>query len=92
VDAKEVLERALGAPVTEAACPFGAYDRPTLAALRRSGYGRVFTSDRGTARRTDWLQPRNTVHHADDAGLLGEIATARGGLTRRAKLTAKRWR
>jgi len=92
VDAREVLERALGAPVTEAACPFGAYDRLTLAALRRSGYRRVFTSDRGIARRTDWLQPRNTVHRADDAGLLGEIATARGGLARRAKLTAKRWR
>ena len=34
-------------PVTEAACPFGSYDRRVLGALRRSAYRHVYTSDRG---------------------------------------------
>ena len=44
------LEEIVGRPVTLAACPFGSYDRRVLRSLRRYGYDRVFTSDRGTTR------------------------------------------
>ena len=37
VQAKQVLEDALQAPVETAACPFGEYDRRTLSALRAEG-------------------------------------------------------
>ena len=43
-------------PVTEAACPFGSYDRCVLRSLRRHGYQRAYTSDPGTTRLHDWIQ------------------------------------
>lgn len=55
------LGKLCGAPVVEAACPFGAYDRRVLGELRRAGYHRVYTSDGGRATRGAWLQPRTTV-------------------------------
>jgi peptidoglycan/xylan/chitin deacetylase (PgdA/CDA1 family) len=62
VDSRRVLEELLGAPVLEAACPFGSYDRRVLRGLRGAGYRRVYTSDNGAAQANGWLAPRNTVH------------------------------
>lgn len=96
VDAKRLLEELAERPLTEAACPFGSYDRRVLRFLRRSGYERVYTSDRGSARAGAWVQTRNSVGPADDADLLNriELADARRhtALGRHAKLAAKRWR
>jgi peptidoglycan/xylan/chitin deacetylase (PgdA/CDA1 family) len=50
------------AEITEAACPFGSYDRRVLRALRASGYERVFTSDGGTHAAGSWLCSRTTVN------------------------------
>jgi peptidoglycan/xylan/chitin deacetylase (PgdA/CDA1 family) len=47
--------------ISEAACPFGSYDRRVLRALRAAGYQRVFTSDCGTGAGGSWLSPRITV-------------------------------
>lgn len=94
VDARRILESVLGAPVKEAACPFGAYDRRTLRALRRHGYRRAYTSDRGTTQPDDWLQARNTVRRDDPDGLVEELVTNGGplrALRRRAKITRTRW-
>jgi peptidoglycan/xylan/chitin deacetylase (PgdA/CDA1 family) len=95
VTAKGVLEDVVGQPVIEAACPFGSYDRRVLAALRRSGYRHVYTSDRGHARPTAWLQARNTVRRGDGAELMAQVVSplaAPARLRRHARLTAKRWR
>jgi peptidoglycan/xylan/chitin deacetylase (PgdA/CDA1 family) len=96
VEAKRLLEEIVERPVTQAACPFGAYDRRTLRALRRCGYAEVYTSDRGTARSGAWVQARNTVHRGDSRDLLERIVSsersARRSLPRRAKQIAKRWR
>jgi peptidoglycan/xylan/chitin deacetylase (PgdA/CDA1 family) len=96
VEAKAVLERAAGRPVTRAACPFGSYDRRVLRRLRGSGYQHVYTSDRGTARTGDFLQARNSVGPGDDPGVLDGIArlevSPHTALRRRAKLAIKRWR
>ena len=96
MEAKERLEEVVERPVTEAGCPFGSYDRRVLRALRRYGYERVYTSDRGTARADAWLQARNSVGPADDAGLLDRIISAdrrpHEALRRRTKLVAKRLR
>jgi len=62
VDSKRLLEQILGQTITEAACPFGGYNRHVLKLLRESGFERVYTSDRGLAFEEDWLQPRNTVY------------------------------
>ena len=96
VDAKRILEDVVGRPVTQAACPFGSYDRRVLGALRRSAYRHVYTSDRGRARAGDWLQARTTLHAGDDAERLERIVAGERpsprALVRRAKRTAKRWR
>jgi peptidoglycan/xylan/chitin deacetylase (PgdA/CDA1 family) len=55
------LAAIIDADVTEAACPFGSYDRRVLRALRTAGYGRVFTSDGGVNATGAWLSPRTTV-------------------------------
>lgn len=96
VEAKNLLEEMTGRPITEAACPWGSYDRKVLAALRKAGYQRVYTSDQGPADSGAWLQPRTSVMSRHD---LASIARAinpapRGlsGLWRTAKLAVKRWR
>lgn len=58
---RRVLEETCGIPVDEAACPFGSYDRKVLAALRRAGYRRVYTSDGGASSGNNWIVPRTTV-------------------------------
>lgn len=65
VEARHLLSAAVGAPIEEAACPFGDYDRGALAALRSHGYRTVYTSDRRRARADAWLQPRYTVGSGD---------------------------
>jgi peptidoglycan/xylan/chitin deacetylase (PgdA/CDA1 family) len=96
VDARRLLEAVVGAPITEAACPYGSYDRRVLRALRACGYERVYTSDRGTTRPDLWLQARNTVHQGDGAGLVERIVSSDceplNAYRRRLKLVAKRWR
>jgi peptidoglycan/xylan/chitin deacetylase (PgdA/CDA1 family) len=65
VEARHLLSDAADAPIDTAACPFGAYDRGALTALRTQGYAQVFTSDRRRARVGAWLQPRYSVRRGD---------------------------
>jgi peptidoglycan/xylan/chitin deacetylase (PgdA/CDA1 family) len=96
VESKRMLEAVVDGPVAEAACPFGSYDRRVLRLLRGAGYRRIYTSDRGLARRGEWVQTRNSVHAADGDRLLDEIVAAQRPLHRalrgRAKQLVKRWR
>jgi peptidoglycan/xylan/chitin deacetylase (PgdA/CDA1 family) len=59
--ARRQLEEACGRPVTAVAIPFGAYNRRVLARVRAEGFACAYTSDRGYARCTAWLKPRNTL-------------------------------
>jgi peptidoglycan/xylan/chitin deacetylase (PgdA/CDA1 family) len=96
VEAKQRLEEVVERPVTDAACPFGSYDRRVVRSLRRFGYRRVYTSDRGTTRPGLFVQARNSVSPGDEPDLLERIAAADAvphkALPRRAKLAVKRWR
>jgi peptidoglycan/xylan/chitin deacetylase (PgdA/CDA1 family) len=96
VQSKARLEEIVERPVTEAACPFGAYDRHVLRTLRTLGYERVYTSDRGTARADHFLQARNSVGPTDGPDLLERIESLHSAphkaLGRHAKLAVKRWR
>jgi peptidoglycan/xylan/chitin deacetylase (PgdA/CDA1 family) len=91
VEAKQVLEAVIDRPITQAACPFGAYDRRVLRTLRRAGYHGVYTSDRGTARPGDWLQARTSIGPHDGPSVLDRIGAA-DTLQRRVKRAVKRWR
>jgi hypothetical protein len=88
--AKRVLQELLQAPVDAAACPFGAYDRRTLDALRQAGFRRVYTSDRGSATSKDWLVPRNTLCRWDSAESVERLLTGSGRTQARLR-GAKRW-
>ena len=96
LDAKAILEGIIEHPITQAACPFGSYDRRVLRGLRKSGYHHVFTSDRGMTRSRDFLQARNSIGPHDAAGVLEQIASldssVHRALPRRARLAVKRWR
>jgi peptidoglycan/xylan/chitin deacetylase (PgdA/CDA1 family) len=96
VAARRVLERVVDRPVTEAACPFGSYDRRVLRFLRAHGYRRAFTSDSGTARPGDWIQARTSVRPGNAVGVIERLLAGERSshnlVRRRVKLAAKRWR
>jgi peptidoglycan/xylan/chitin deacetylase (PgdA/CDA1 family) len=94
VAATEILSEASGRTVSEAACPFGAYDRRVLAATRRAGFERVYTVDRRPARPGAWLQARYAIASHDtpaDVARFGREG-ARQAALRAAKATVKRFR
>ena len=82
IGSRKALEELLGAPVLEAACPFGSYDRRVLRGLKAAGYRRVYNSDGGSARTGAWLAPRNSIHRERELERWIEMASAgpRGGL------------
>lgn len=96
VEARDRLVATVGAPVTEAACPRGQYDRRALQQLRRAGYDAVHTSDRARASAGAWLQPRFSVLNDDTAATIERdvLAPPRAGrrLERSAALLVKRLR
>jgi peptidoglycan/xylan/chitin deacetylase (PgdA/CDA1 family) len=96
IEARRILTAAAGVPVDTVACPFGAYDRSALTALRAQGYSKVFTSDRRRARDGAWLQPRYSVRRGDTLQTVREQILAVPSASRRARgmLTArlKAWR
>jgi peptidoglycan/xylan/chitin deacetylase (PgdA/CDA1 family) len=59
---RQALAGIVGDSISDAACPFGSYDRRVLRALRDAGYRKVFNSDGGTGSTRTWLTPRTTVH------------------------------
>jgi peptidoglycan/xylan/chitin deacetylase (PgdA/CDA1 family) len=82
--------------ITEAACPFGSYDRRVLRALRATGYRRVFTSDGGPHASGAWLSSRTTVNRNRPLQHWLELARAGAskplGLSQRGKRLLKRVR
>jgi peptidoglycan/xylan/chitin deacetylase (PgdA/CDA1 family) len=92
VEARETIAEAAGSPVEEASCPFGAYDRRVLRALRRSGFSRVFTVDEAPASADAWLQPRYTIRSTDTAATVARLAAGNASVTTSLRMAAKRWR
>jgi peptidoglycan/xylan/chitin deacetylase (PgdA/CDA1 family) len=95
VQAKRVLEETLQTPIDAAACPFGAYDRRALRALRGAGFQRVYTSDGGAANAKEWLVARNTVRRSDSAESIERMlnqSSETASLALKTKRWIKRWR
>jgi peptidoglycan/xylan/chitin deacetylase (PgdA/CDA1 family) len=95
VEAKQILEDALQAPVDAAACPFGSYDRRTLRALRAAEFTCVYTSDGGRADSSDWLIARNSVRRTDSAESIERLldnSRETASLLRKGKGLVKQWR
>jgi peptidoglycan/xylan/chitin deacetylase (PgdA/CDA1 family) len=96
VVSRRTLAEMVGHDVTEAACPFGSYDRRVLRALRRTGYRRVYNSDGGTCDTRAWLAARTTVHQDRPLQYWLDLAATgahrRPGPTRQGKRLVKRLR
>jgi peptidoglycan/xylan/chitin deacetylase (PgdA/CDA1 family) len=96
VVARDRLQQVTGAPVTEAACPFGSYNRRAFQMLREQGYQRVYTSDGGSSAPDAWVQPRITVLRSHGLnhvlGMIDPAARGKGELWRDIKMTLKRLR
>jgi peptidoglycan/xylan/chitin deacetylase (PgdA/CDA1 family) len=78
-DAAKMIAAAAGQPLREAACPFGAYDRTVLRAIRARGFARVYTVDGGAARRDSWLQARYTIRRHDTPADIERMARSPRG-------------
>ena len=95
VESRRELEAVVGAPLTRAACPFGAYDRRVLRRLSEAGYERVYTSDGGPSPRGAWLQARTTLRSeqvlTQAARLLGSSPTSPSALLRRLRTKLRQW-
>ena len=95
VTARDIIEQVVNLPVTEAACPFGSYDRGALQMLRQRSYQRVYTSDGGVASPAAWLQPRNTIRRSHRLEEIVSLIQAPPGGTKRLwrdfKMTLKGW-
>lgn len=93
-EAKERLEKLVGRPVTEAACPFGSYDRRTLRALKGAGIEYVYTSDRALSNPNSWIIPRFSIRKSDEHEYIKEVIGARhdAPLLSRMKMLLKRYR
>lgn len=89
-DSRTALSELIGAPVGEAACPFGSYDRRVLRALRDAGYERVFTSDGGPAAPGSWITPRTSVVSTRPLEHWLALAAGTGGVRPGPKLQIKR--
>jgi peptidoglycan/xylan/chitin deacetylase (PgdA/CDA1 family) len=96
VEARDIIEQIIGAPVVEAACPFGEYNRRVLRMLRDSGYQKVYTSDRGPAFADSWIQPRNSILRSYDLPhvlrICGAIPSGVSGFLHDFKMFLKRLR
>lgn len=94
--ARSVIEHEAETRVDVAACPFGTYDRRTLARLRRLKYRHVYTSDRALARADAWLQPRYSIRAGgtvDNVRTIVEHGPTRlGRAVSAGRITLKRWR
>lgn len=94
--AKARIEDMLGSEIHEAACPFGVYDRRSIAALKSAGFKNVYTSDKGAANSGAWLQARNTIHETDAIdsvfGLFDRSRFGLESLSIATKSLIKQWR
>ncbi len=82
-EARAILSGVTGAPVDEAALPFGRYDRRVLAELRRRGYRRVYSSDGGAVRSDRAPLPRHSVRADTSDATLEHWLTGTDGPARR---------
>ncbi len=92
---KSTLEDVCGFKITDASIPFGRYNAAVLSRLRSSGYKFAYSSDKGSADPTSFLQARTSVRSdtTDDAlndALSGDMP-AMSRLRRAARMQLKQW-
>jgi peptidoglycan/xylan/chitin deacetylase (PgdA/CDA1 family) len=92
LEARETLQQMTGTKISEAACPFGSYNRRVIHALQTSGYQCVYTSDGGCVDPDAFLRSRNSIYNDWTLDTVQAVPAQRRHWLRRLKLLAKRWR
>ena len=90
VAARDCLAEAAGAPVTEAAIPFGRYNARVLNGLREAGYTRIYSSDGGDWRTGDWPVARTSPRADMSLGDIENILLGRESLKARLRRKVSR--
>lgn len=92
-DARRKLEDITQRPVTRVSIPFGSYDRRVLRRLMRDPWDCIYTSDRGLARPTAKIKPREAIKNTMDDHLISTLcATSPYYRLRPLYSLYKRWR
>lgn len=73
VIARAELAEVIGAPIAEVAIPFGSYDCRVMKWLKRQGFARIHTSDRGKCDPHSLIWNRNTLRSDMSDAELGSI-------------------
>jgi peptidoglycan/xylan/chitin deacetylase (PgdA/CDA1 family) len=74
VDARKKIEDVCQRPVRSVAIPFGSYDGRVLKKLNQESWDCIYTSDRGRARTTDKIKPRESLDATmQDRDILTEL-------------------
>ena len=60
-DTRKKIENAAGTPITQAAIPFGAYNRRVIRGLKTAGYTQCYSSDGGAYRTSQYPIPRTSI-------------------------------
>ena len=91
-EAREIIATVSGAPVVEAAIPFGLYNRVVLKALRAAGYAACYSSDGGPVRPGDWPLPRVSLTGGMTPTVIDDLIIGRESLPRRLRRPLARLR
>jgi len=73
---RDRLQDILGTEITQAAVPFGNYNRNVLAALKAAGFTAVWTSDGGTTNLDAFLRPRTSIRNDMTIDRIRSLLTA----------------
>lgn len=65
-ESRRLLSEITEAKITQAAIPFGLYNRNVLQSLKQLGYEKIYSSDGGRAGSRAWPQPRTSVQNTHD--------------------------
>jgi peptidoglycan/xylan/chitin deacetylase (PgdA/CDA1 family) len=89
MDSRKVLESITGETIDTIACPFGSYDKTSLKFIKSVGFKKVYTSDPGHCRSTDWLSRRNTIKRNMTIDNVQRIIEDQSTIIERTKLSLK---
>jgi peptidoglycan/xylan/chitin deacetylase (PgdA/CDA1 family) len=87
---KKILEDMLSSPVTEAACPFGGYDKKSIKALRNAGYVNIYTSDGYVEEYDNYVISRYSIKNNNVIKDIHDLKNRRKGFLDHLKLWYKR--
>lgn len=86
-ESRDAVAALCAAPVTALAIPYGLYDKRVWRYLEKSDFARIYTSDRGLARKVDRFIRRNPIMRDQTLADLGAVVRDDVGVAARVRRT-----